>query len=149
MNDDDRLVRLAADIADGAEVPWGEVEERLAGDARELAHELRLLQQVAEVHTRSEPARPVLPPGVAWGSLRIVERIGGGTFGEVYRAFDPRLDRDVALKLLHPPSLYQSPVETLPASAVVEEGRLLARVRHPGVVTVHGAERVALVVERQ
>jgi eukaryotic-like serine/threonine-protein kinase len=142
MNDDDRLVRLAADIADGADVSWSAVEGRLAGEERELAHELRLLQRVAEVHTRSEPARAWLPPGAEWGSVRIVERIGGGTFGEVYRAFDPRLDREVALKLLHPPSVHQSSVETLPASAVVEEGRLMARVRHPGVVTVHGAERV-------
>lgn len=142
MNDDDRLVRLAADIADGAEVSWPAVEGGLADDARELAQELRLLQQLAGIHTRSEGARPPLLPGTAWGSLRIVERIGSGTFGDVYRAFDPRLDREVALKLLHPPPVCQSSIETLPASTVVEEGRLMARVRHPGVVTVHGAERV-------
>ena len=142
MHDDDRLVRLAADIADGTDVPWSEVEARFAGEARELAHELRLLQQVAEIHTRSDAARPLLQPGTAWGSLRIVEWIGGGTFGDVYRAFDPRLDREVALKLLHPAPVAQSSIETLPASTVVEEGRLMARVRHPGVVTVHGAERV-------
>jgi Tol biopolymer transport system component len=142
MKDDDRLVRLAAEIADGTDVPWSEVEQRFAGEARELADELRLLQQVADVHTRAEPSRQTLEPGTAWGSLRIVERIGFGTFGEVYRAFDPRLDRDVALKVLYPPSVHQSSVETLPASAIVDEGRLMARVRHPGVVTVHGAERV-------
>ena len=142
MNDDDPLVRLAADIADGADVRWSAVEGHLDGEARELVHELRLLQRLAEVHTRDEPPRAWLTPGAAWGSLRIVARIGGGIFGEVYRAFDPRLDREVALKLLHPPSVHQSSVETLPALAVVEEGRLMARVRHPGVVTVHGAERI-------
>ena len=53
----------------------------------------------------------------------------------MYRAWDPRLEREVALKLIP---------ENAPdaASPVVEEGRLLARVRHPNVLTVHGAERI-------
>jgi serine/threonine-protein kinase len=37
---------------------------------------------------------------VMWSHLRLVERIGQGAFGEVYRAWDTRLDREVALKLL-------------------------------------------------
>ena len=65
-------------------------------------------------------------------------RIGRGAFGEVYRAWDTRLDREVALKLL--------PVDRAPgnrpASSIIHEGRLLAKVRHPNVVTLYGAEQI-------
>jgi serine/threonine-protein kinase len=124
-------------------------------DERELVRELQLLERLAEVHghaglhapgppvrENSTAARAPLSSGAVWGPLRIVERLGSGTFGDVYRAFDTRLEREVALKLLRPLSTLHSSIETLPESAVVEEGRLMARVRHPGVVTVHGAERV-------
>jgi serine/threonine-protein kinase len=64
-----------------------------------------------------------------------VELVGSGSYGDVYRAWDPRLDREVALKLLRRRV-------TSDASPVIEEGRLLARVRHPNAVTVHGADYV-------
>jgi TolB-like protein len=57
----------------------------------------------------------------------------------VYRAWDTRLDREVALKLLR----RQDSLHARIASAVIEEGRMLAQVRHPNVVTVHGADRNA------
>ena len=73
-----------------------------------------------------------------WGHLRIVEPIGHGAFGQVFRAWDSRLERDVALKLL--------PVGALPETGahddVLAEARLLARVRHPNVVVVHGADHI-------
>ena len=56
----------------------------------------------------------------------------------MYRAWDTRLDREVALKLL---PLDSPSVDAQPRS-IIEEGRLLARVRHPNVVTIHGAERI-------
>ena len=76
------------------------------------------------------------PLQIRWGPLVVLEKVGRGSFGDVYRAWDPRLDREVALKLI--------PEEASEAagSPVVEEGRLLARVRHPNVLTVHGAERI-------
>jgi serine/threonine-protein kinase len=76
-------------------------------------------------------------PAGTWGHLRLLERIGRGAFGEVYRAWDPRLDREVALKLLPAPAGGDGA-----APSFIEEGRLLARVRHPGVVTIHGAEQI-------
>ena len=42
-----------------------------------------------------------IPEGATWGSLRVLERVGQGAFGDVYRAWDSRLDREVALKLIH------------------------------------------------
>ena len=69
----------------------------------------------------------------------MLERVGEGAFGEVYRAWDTRLDREVALKLLR----RQDWSHAGDASAVIDEGRMLAQVRHPNVVTVHGADRIA------
>ena len=77
-----------------------------------------------------------------WGHLRLLEPVGRGTFGQVYRAWDTHLDREVALKLLrtarrlsHDPSASLSD-----PTRVVNEGRLLARIHHPNVVTVYGAD---------
>jgi serine/threonine protein kinase/cytochrome c-type biogenesis protein CcmH/NrfG len=56
----------------------------------------------------------------------------------VHRAWDTRLDREVALKLL--PAW--SDTGDARASSIIHEGRLLARVRHPNVVTIYGAERI-------
>ena len=72
-----------------------------------------------------------------WGHLRLLERIGRGAFGEVYRAWDTRLDREVALKLLPAPAAKGGL-----ASSIIHEGRLLARVKHPNVVTIYGAEQI-------
>jgi len=77
------------------------------------------------------PADPASPLG-NWAHLTLVERLGGGTFGEVYRAWDPLLEREVALKLL----LCDDPGWN--ASRILHEGRLMARVHHPNVITVHG-----------
>lgn len=71
-----------------------------------------------------------------WGPLEVLEPIGAGSFGRVYRAHDPSLRRDVALKL--------RPVDlsgrTADGEGHLEEARRLARVRHPNVLVVHGAE---------
>jgi serine/threonine protein kinase len=80
------------------------------------------------------------PSGAAqgtWGGLEILEEIGQGGFGRVYRAWESTLAREVALKIIRPP-------EGLPAatSAILREGQLLARVRHPNVVTIHGALQI-------
>lgn len=77
-------------------------------------------------------------PGLTgtWGPLRLIQRVGQGAFGEVYRAFDTTLEREVALKLLLPRGLDK---ET-EAKAVLREARALARVRHPNVVPVYGVD---------
>jgi serine/threonine-protein kinase len=72
-----------------------------------------------------------------WGSLEILEEVGRGGFGVVYRAWEPALAREVALKIIRPPD--PSP-ETL--ASILREGQLLARVRHANVVAVHGAQQI-------
>lgn len=72
-----------------------------------------------------------------WGALEILEEIGRGGFGVVYRAWEPALAREVALKVIRPRD--PSP-ETL--ASILREGQLLARVRHANVVAVHGAQQI-------
>ena len=86
---------------------------------------------------RSADERPDLTRARPWGGLFILEKIGGGSFGQVYRAWDPALDREVALKLLR---LAQP--SSPKADAVVREGRLLAKLRHPNVIDVYGAAKI-------
>ena len=74
--------------------------------------------------------------GAKWGRLLLQERVGAGVYGEVFRAFDDSLRRDVALKLLRAGGRSAN----LLAAKVLNEGRLLARVRHRNVVTVHGVD---------
>ena len=122
-------------ILEGSPIDWAAVESSSEGARRPLLRQLKIVSAVA-VLARSDHARtsPVL-----WGHLRLVERIGQGAFGEVYRARDTRLDREVALKLL--PA--DRSVGDRTASAIIHEGRLLARVRHPNVVTIYGAEQIS------
>jgi serine/threonine protein kinase len=73
----------------------------------------------------------------SWRHLTILEPLGEGRFGTVYRAFDNALQINVALKL----SPLLTP-EAVDASAVVNAARLLAKVRHPRVVQIHGVDHV-------
>jgi serine/threonine-protein kinase len=143
---DDKIQDLASRILDGAPIDWGGdaagLDEDSLDDLRALAAIVSFHRELPEpAGARSDTARLTQPASPSagpdhWGPLRLIERIGQGAFGEVYRAWDTRLDREVALKLLHPGS--RDPDR----GAVVGEGRLLARVRHPNVVTVFGAERI-------
>ncbi len=85
------------------------------------------------------PAGPAATPAAAatWGSFSLMARVGFGGFGEVYRAWDPHLQREVALKLLLPG------VATGEAEyeAMLREARALASVRHPNIVPVYGIDR--------
>ena len=91
---------------------------------------------------RASDAAPTKPetrplPTKYWGELVLLEEIGRGSFGTVYQAHDPRLDREVAVKLLRSSSA--DPADEQLASMLLHEGRTLARVRHPNVIAVYGA----------
>jgi len=72
-----------------------------------------------------------------WGPFERLQRVGHGGFGEVYRAFDPTLQRHVALKLLLP----RGADPEAEASELLREARALAKVRHPNVVAIYGVDR--------
>jgi len=71
-----------------------------------------------------------------WGQFQLLQRLGVGGFGEVYRAWDLTLEREVALKLLLPRGL--KPEEEF--ASIVSEARAMARVRHPNTVSVYGVD---------
>ena len=129
-------------VLDGDVVDWTEAESR-GGETRRLAGHLRVVAAVANAHRaetapgiETPPADWGFTPPWTWGHLRIIQRIGRGNFGEVYHARDLRLERDVAPKLV-PVNKHEGP-----ASSMLREGRLLARIRHPNVVTIYGADYI-------
>ena len=143
--DDASLHQLAGAIVDGSPVDWSAAESDGDASVREVIRELKVIAGIAGVHaiaslpsagaqTAPHPADDTNPR--SWGPLRLLEKIGEGAYGEVFRAWDTRLDREVALKLLA-----AGPASTRTTS-IVHEGRLLARVRHPNVVTIYGAETI-------
>ncbi|HEX3658586.1 MAG TPA: protein kinase [Pirellulales bacterium] len=69
------------------------------------------------------------------GRFEICERLGAGAFGAVYRARDPLLDREVALKVPHPSTL-QFPTQR---ARVLTEAKAAAQLRHPNIVPVYEA----------
>jgi serine/threonine protein kinase/WD40 repeat protein len=88
-----------------------------------------------------------LTPGSRFGAYEIVEPVGAGGMGEVYRARDLRLDRNVALKVL--PQAFTRDAERL--ARFDREARVLASLNHPGIAAIHGIEEYdgqrALVLE--
>ena len=139
MDASERIVSdLARAILDGTPVDWRAVESTAHETERPILEQLRLLATLVDFHREQRASDEPAPPAKTWGHLRVLEPIGSGAFGQVYRAWDTRLDREVALKLL--PA--DSDAGDARASSIIEEGRLLARVRHPNVVTIYGAERI-------
>ena len=149
-SDPDALIDVAAAIADGSGIDWKHVEGGVSGaEQQDRLEQLRLIKMIADMHQdqaesgstgdQEEPR----PAGTAstspdlgqWGGLVLIEEIGQGSFGTVYRAHDPQLDRPVAVKLLRRASATDEQL----ASRLLHEGQTLARVRHPNVVTVYGA----------
>jgi predicted ATPase len=79
------------------------------------------------------PAPSTLSPGTAFGSYQILQRLGAGGMGEVYRARDTRLAREVALKTL--PLELSSQPEAL--SRFEQEARSACALNHPNIVTIY------------
>ena len=87
-----------------------------------------------------------LAPGTRIGPYEVVSMIGAGGMGEVYRARDTRLQRDVALKVL--PPLFADDPERL--ARFEREAQVLAALNHPNVAAIYGLETLgtpALVME--
>src|SRR5436190_19944096 len=98
-----------------------------------------LLQQGAATDTVTEGKQPPFnPPPVAelaplFPQLEILELIGKGGMGAVYKARQKQLDRIVALKIL-PPGIGDDPAF---AERFAREAKALARLNHPGIVTLY------------
>lgn len=164
---EDALQHLSLRVSDRDPVDWRRALEDTAPAAveRRILEQLRIVGEIAAWHTgggapaTAESTAALASdaaltagltsavstadnPGAAvppvWGHLELCERVGNGAFGEVYRAWDTALRREVALKLLQ---LEDSASPGTGAGAALEEARNLARIRHPNVVQVYGAEQ--------
>lgn len=80
----------------------------------------------------------VLEPGEMLGRYVVLYRLGTGGMGIVYAAYDPQLDRKVALKLLRRASSNKARRKRA-TERLMHEARAMARLTHPNVITVHDA----------
>lgn len=115
-DDDEPLKQLAGVVADDT-TDAGRADADSAATTRD--------EQEGDEETLSSASS-------TWGPLELRRTIGQGRFGTVHVAWDPSLEREVALKILR---------KADQSAAVIQEARLLARVRHPNVVTVYGVDR--------
>ena len=144
MHPEHDLDALAGSISDGRSVDWNRVESSAEGSDREASvRALRDLERIAAFNRRlqdrpggGDPSGNGAPK--TWGPLLLLEPVGSGSSGEVWRAWDPELQREVALKFLLVPD--RSVPDPSEVAALTNEARALARIRHPGVVTVYGID---------
>ena len=80
-----------------------------------------------------------LAPGNRLGPYEILAPLGEGGMGEVYRARDPRLAREVAIKVL-PEELFEGEERR---ARFEREARLLASLNHPGIAAVYSFEEIS------
>jgi len=137
------LLRVAASVCDGAldsatlhaSAP-ASTDPAMVGMLREL----EAIARIAEAHREAAGLAPLIDVAptstdARWGRFTLKHALGEGSFGRVYRAHDPRLQRDIALKI------YKAvPADGAETEAVFAEGRLLARIKHANVVVVHDLE---------
>ncbi|NOT33039.1 MAG: protein kinase [Candidatus Eisenbacteria bacterium] len=143
--DNSQLDEVAARVAEGEAIDWDETTRRLTDRSGTLM-ELHAIAAVMRAHG-TESAAPRATPDVSapvitaaatpvftWGGLEVRELLGAGGFGEVYRAYDPELGREVALKLQR--GEWSPTVQ----ARWLAEARSLARVQDRHVLTIHGAD---------
>ena len=78
-----------------------------------------------------------LVDGARFGSFELLGRLGAGGMGEVYRARDTKLGRDVALKVL--PPLFADDADR--QARFAREARTLAALNHPNIAQIYGIEQ--------
>src|SRR5579864_1347546 len=115
----------------------------LADQVRELFPALILMERdrAGEPAETLEAGQGGSEPGSQerLGRFELLERIGQGSFGTVWRAYDTELRRPVALKVPRP-GLLDDP---LVRERFEREARAAAQLRHPGIVSVHEVVRLA------
>lgn len=140
----DRPAFLAAAAGDD-EAVRREVESLLAADAADFSvlDRLPVAGSAAAVNgartllaTDGTDIQPALNPGYHIGPYEVVAPLGAGAMGQVYRARDTKLNREVALKVL--PDLFAVDADRL--ARFKREAQMLAALNHPNVAAIYGFE---------
>ncbi|MCF6299525.1 MAG: serine/threonine protein kinase [Proteobacteria bacterium] len=139
----DKWQKLSNDLTDGKDIDWSKQTE-LSPEDLIFLEQLNTIDRITKFFEHNagtkfkvknkEFSRSQKPQLFAWGHLQVIEKIGEGSFGEVYKAYDPILDIDVALKLFK-----QKELLSIKSGSFIEEAKRLAKVRHENVLAVHGA----------
>jgi Tol biopolymer transport system component len=144
-----QLHRAALEIEEGARAAFvtkacagdellrRDVESLLAleGNAEDFMESSALEAVAAQLAKEQLPMR-ALNPGTRFESFEILGPLGAGGMGEVYRARDIKLDRDVALKIL--PATFTDDAERM--ARFRREARVLASLNHPNIGSIYGME---------
>jgi eukaryotic-like serine/threonine-protein kinase len=107
------------------------------GDPKEPAALAETLTRDSQGATEAATVRggePALKAGARLGRYFVLERLGGGGMGVVYVAFDPELNRKVAIKLMRPQA---SADGSDGAVRMLREAQAMARLSHPNVIPVY------------
>jgi serine/threonine protein kinase len=116
----------------GAAVDVERLLDRAGSDRAELERRIRVYETLHSIGSESD-----VPVPERIGRFRIERLLERGGLGRVYLAHDPRLDRQVAIKVLGESALLGSQRRLL----VVNEARSMAHLDHPGVVRIHEVDR--------
>jgi eukaryotic-like serine/threonine-protein kinase len=121
----------------GDEVLRREVDTLLAleGSADQFMENSALEAMAAQLAEEQFRIR-ALNPGTKLGSFEILGPLGVGGMGEVYRAHDTKLNRDVALKIL--PAIFTDDAERM--ARFWREAQVLASMNHPNIGSIYGLE---------
>jgi serine/threonine protein kinase/tetratricopeptide (TPR) repeat protein len=131
----DGLLRIARDIADQTPVSWDEEVVRDPGLANQVSG-LRNMERLAAAH--AQIAKEFIGDrgsdliGTLLTHYRIVDRIGAGGMGTVYRARDERLGRIVALKVVHEERVADETARQM----LMREARIAGAIKHPNVAPI-------------
>jgi serine/threonine protein kinase len=131
------LLRMLSDYESGSDIDNFLATQELKATARGSL----LRDTEAGPQTTPPVVGPTTPRAVGeaeghvWGDFVLLEQLGRGGFGVVYRAWERTLRREVALKLI------ESTQQPSRRESIQLEGQMLARIDHPNVVRIYGIHR--------
>ena len=142
LENGDALTRFSAAIASGTKIDWQaaalELDTALLDQLKQIQSLVLGFAAVpatdSSAHHLNSGEISSIEPGSYFAHLRVLQCLGHGAFGRVYRAYDEHLQRTVALKVPN------APMQTAAKrTELLRECQHMARVDHPNVLKVYGA----------